>query len=266
MKIYILTDMEGVGGVINRSQVFSSQAYYEKTREWLTLEVNAAVEGAIQGGATEILVLDGHGANNACNMLYEKLHKGAQYIQGTPWTEYLQSLDSLFGGFFHIGAHAMAGTQAAILEHTMSSEAWVEMLVNGKPMGEIGLCAACAGDFGVPFIMVSGDDKACAESAGYSPGIETAIVKYGISRHCARLLPMPVVHDLIREKAKAAVQKAKTIEPFTVEPPVEIQIEFFRNDMVDGIREREGVKKVGPRKVLYSGNSIIEAFGRRMGG
>ena len=266
MKIYILTDMEGVGGVINRSQVFSSQAYYEKTREWLTLEVNAAVEGAIQGGATEILVLDGHGANNACNMLYEKLHKGAQYIQGSPWDAYLPSLDDSCDGFLHIGAHAMAGTQGAILEHTMSSEAWVEMLVNGKPMGEIGLCAACAGHFGVPFIMVSGDDKACAESAGYSPGIETAIVKYGISRHCARLLPMPVVHDLIREKARAAVQKAKTIEPFKVEPPVEIQIEFFRNDMVDGIREREGVKKIGPRKVLYSGNSIIEAFGRRMGG
>ena len=266
MKIYILTDMEGVGGVINRSQVFSAQAYYEKTREWLTMEVNAAVEGAIQGGATEVLALDGHGANNACNMLWEKLHKGAQYIQGTPWTEYLQSLDNSFGGFFHIGAHAMAGTLGAILEHTMSSEAWVEMLVNGKPMGEIGLCAASAGHFNVPFIMVSGDDKACAESAGYSPGIEAAVVKYGISRHCARLLPMPVVHDLIREKAKAAVQKAKTIKPFKVEPPVEIQIEFFRNDMVDGIREREGVRKIGPRKVVYTGNNIIEAFGRRMGG
>ena len=89
MKIYMITDMEGVGGVINESHVFSDRPYYEKAREWLTLDVNAAVQGAIEGGADEVLVCDGHGANSACNMLYEKLHEGARYIQGTPWKEYL---------------------------------------------------------------------------------------------------------------------------------------------------------------------------------
>ena len=266
MRIYILTDMEGVGGVINRSQVFSGQPGYEKTREWLTLEVNAAVEGALEGGAKEILVLDGHGANSACNLLYEKLHEGAQYIQGVPWAEYLQSLDSSFDGMFHIGAHAMAGTRGAVLEHTMSSETWVEMLVNGSPMGEIGLCAAAAGHFDVPFVMVSGDDKACREAEELVPGIECAVVKEGISRHCAKLLPMPVVHNLIREKARLALTGAKSIRPFTVDSPVEIQIEYFRNDLVDAIAEREGVRKVGARKVLYTGRDIIEAFGRVRGG
>ena len=266
MKIYILTDMEGVGGVVNRSQVFSAQPGYEKTRGWLTEEVNAAVEGAREGGATEIVVLDGHGANNAVNMLYEDLCEGAQYIQGTPWMEYLPALDCSFDGLFQIGAHAMAGTKGAILEHTMSSETWVEMQVNGKPMGEIGLGAAIAGHFDVPLLMVSGDDKACAEAAKLSSGIECAVVKYGISRHCAKLVPMDDVHSLIRENARIAVSNAKTVKPFKIEAPVEIQIEYFRNDLVDGIKEREGVKKVGPRKVLFTGDNIIQAFWRVLGG
>lgn len=266
MKVYILTDMEGVGGVLNRSQVFSGNAPYEKTREWLTLEVNQAVQGAIEGGATDVLVLDGHGANNATNLVYERLHEGARYIQGAPWPEYLQSMDSSFDALFHIGAHAMSGTPGAILEHTMSSEAWVEMRINGQPMGEIGLCAAVAGHFGIPFVMVSGDDKACKEAEELCPGIECAVVKRGLSRHCAELLPMPVVHELIREKARAAMGKARSIRPFTIDPPVEIEIDYFRNDMVDGIRERNGVRKIGPRSVAFSGETVIEAFDRVRGG
>jgi D-amino peptidase len=265
-KIYVITDLEGVGGVASPSQVFPGNAGYEKAREWLTLEVNAAVEGALEGGATDILVLDGHGANSAVNMVYEKLHEGARYIQGAPWRDYLQSLDDTFTGLFQIGAHAMAGTPAAVLEHTMSSESWVEMLINGKPMGEIGLCAAGAGRLGVPFIMVSGDDKACEESRALSPGIECAVVKYGISRQSAEMLPMPEVHSRIREKARLAVQRAGSIEPLKLESPVEIQITYLRNSNVDSIREREGVRKVDGRTVAYTGRDVIEAFHRVMGG
>lgn len=266
MKVYILTDLEGVGGVVNRSQVFAGESGYEKSREWLTLEVNAAVAGALEGGATEVVVLDGHGANGAVNMLYDRLHEGAQYIQGSPWGRYLPVIDETFGAFFHIGAHAMSGTGQAILEHTMSSTSWVEMLINGRPAGEIGLCAYVAGHYGVPFAMVSGDDKACAESAAISPGLECATVKYALSRHCALLLPQSAVHGLIREKACIAVTRAGEIAPTRIDAPVEIQIEYFRTEHADGIREREGVRKIGPRTVVYSGADIVEAFGRTMGG
>ena len=266
MKIYILTDLEGVGGVVNRSQVSAGNAAYEKSRDWLTKEVNAAVEGALAGGASKVLVLDGHGANGAVNMLYENLREGATCIQGVPWTEYLQGLDGSFGGLFQIGAHAMAGTKGAVLEHTMSSENWVEMRVNGTPMGEIGLGAACGGHFDVPFGMVSGCDKACAEAESISPGIECAVVKYGISRHCATLLPQPVVLDTIREKARLAVQKAPSIRPLKLDSPVEIEIDYLRNDLVDSIRERECVTKTGPRTVRFTGANVIEAFDRVRGG
>jgi D-amino peptidase len=208
MKIYILTDLEGAAGVVARDQVFAGNSGYEKARDWLTADVNAAVEGAVAGGATEVIVLDGHGANSAVNIRYENIHPKASLIQGSPWPEYLQMLDASFAGVFQIGAHAMSGTPEAVLEHTMSSDSWVEMTLNGKPTGEIGLCTAIAGHFGVPFVMVSGDDKAAAESQELSPGLEAAVVKQAISRGCALLLPREVVDETIRECAKRAVLKA----------------------------------------------------------
>ncbi len=242
-----MTDMEGIGGVLNRNQVMSDQPYYEKTREWLTADVNAAVQGAIDGGADEVVVCDGHGANAAINLLYDKLHEGVD-------------------GFFQVGAHAMAGTKGAILEHTMNSREWFQMRVNGREMGEIGLCAAIAGQFDVPFIMVSGDDKACAESQCLVPDVQCAVVKYGITRHCARLLPKPVVHDLIQARAKSAVKKAKSVKPFKVAGPVEIEIDYFRAERADAIREREGVQKLSALTVRYTADTVLEAFTRVLGG
>ncbi|MEN6357985.1 MAG: M55 family metallopeptidase [Armatimonadota bacterium] len=266
MKIYILTDLEGAGGVINRSHVFSDQPGYPQARHWLTMDVNAAVEGAIAGGATEILVLDGHGGNGACNFLYDELHPGAQYIQGAPYTQFPQGLDDSFDGFFFVGAHAMAGTPGAILEHTMSSMSWVEMRINGAPTGEIGLFAAAAGMRGVPFVMVSGDDKACLEAASISPDVECAVVKEGISRHCAKLLPPAKVRELIKEKARLGTAKIKSIQPVKIDGPVEIQIRYFRNDLVEAVHEREGVRKVDPQSVVFSGKDLLDAWKKVMGG
>ncbi|MGC8862301.1 MAG: M55 family metallopeptidase [Armatimonadota bacterium] len=266
MRIYILADLEGVGGVVNKTQTFAGGAAYEKAREWLTREINAAVQGALAGGAKEIVVLDGHGANNAVNFLYEDLHPGATYIQGVPWTEYLQDLDASYSGLFQIGSHAMAGTQGAVLEHTMYSETWVEMRVNGRPMGEIGLAAACAGHFDVPFVMVSGDDKACEEAKAIGPDVECAVVKYGISRHCARLLPQPAVLDLITEKSRLAVAKIPSIRPVKLTSPVVIEVDYVRNDTADAIRERDGVERIGPRTVRFTGANIVQAFNRVLGG
>ena len=265
MKIYILADMEGVGGVISRNQVFSSQSGYAQARHWLTMDVNAAVEGAIEGGATDVLVLDGHGANDSCNFLYDELHEGASYIQGLPFTKYLHGIDSSFDGFLYIGAHAMAGTPGAILEHTMSSMEWVEMRVNGVLTGEIGFASALAGAYDVPFAMMSGDDKACHEAASINPDVECAMVKEGISRHCAKLLPPGRVHTIIKEKAKLAMGKLKSISPVKITGPVEIQIRYFRNDIVESVEEREGVRKINPQTVIYSGNDILDAW-KKVGG
>lgn len=266
MRIYMMTDLEGVRGVLSRDQVLPGSAAYEKARDWLTADVNAAVEGAIEGGADQVVVLDGHGANNATNIRYENVHPKALLIQGTPWRDYLHALDDSFGGLFQVGAHAMAGTPEAVLEHTMSSDSWVEMTINGRPTGEIGLVAAVAGYFGVPFVMVSGDDKACAESRAIVPGIQTAVVKHAITRGSAVLLPKETVDDLIKEAAREAVRKAKDIPPYVVESPVAIEVEYLRNDTVERVFEREGVTKLSSRRVRYTGSDIREAVRRWRGG
>jgi D-amino peptidase len=265
MKIYILADMEGIGGVLNETQTFSDGRGYEQAREWMTLDVNAAVQGAIDGGATEVLVLDSHGANMTRNLRWDLLHEGARYIQGSPRPNYVHLIDESYDALFQIGMHAMAGTPGAVLEHTMSSSSWVEMRINGQPMGEIGLIAAAAGVFDVPFVMVSGDDKACAEALGVCPDVECAIVKEGISRHAAVLKPPQVARDLIREKACAAMKNVEAVKPFKLESPVELEVRYFRNDVYEGIREREGARKIAPQTVIYSGKTIAEAWRRVWG-
>lgn len=266
MKIYIVTDMEGVSGVVSTSQVVPGNAGYEKARDWLTAEVNAAVQGAIDGGASEVTILDGHGANNANNVRYENIHPQARLIQGTPWREYMELLDESYAGMFQIGAHAMSGTPQAVLEHTMDSSSWIEMTINGRPTGEMGLCAAVAAHYGVPYIMMSGDDKAAAESRELSPGIETAVVKHAISRGSALLIPRQIVDETIRDCAKRAVQRAKQIPPVPVGTPTVIEIEYLRNDPLERIQEREGVTKLSSRRVRYAGKDIIEAVRRWLRG
>jgi len=266
MKIYIVTDLEGVSGVVTRDQVFPGNAGYEKARDWLTADVNAAVQGAVEGGATEVIVLDGHGANSAVNIRYENIHPKAQLIQGSPWRDYLEMLDGSFAGLFQVGAHAMSGTAKAVLEHTMSSADWVEMTLNGIPTGEIGLCAAIAGHHGVPFVMVSGDDKAAAESRKLSPEVEAAVVKQAISRGCALLQPRQAADDIIGQCAKRAIGKVKSIRPIEVETPVSVEVEYLRNDAAERIIEREGVTKLTTRRVRYTGADLVEAVRRWRGG
>jgi len=266
MRVYIITDLEGVGGVVLREQVFSGSAAYEKARMLLTCEVNAAVQGAIEGGASDVLVLDGHGSNSAYNLVFEELHEGARYIVGAPWPRYLPGLDESFDALFQVGAHAMSGTRRAILEHTMSSEAWVEMRINGRPMGEMGLIGAFAGHFGVPVALVTGDAAACAEARDFFGDVETAEVKRGLSRTCAEILPPNACRELIREKARAALSRIEQMKPFVISGPVEIVIKEHRAAASDRVKERAGVRIIDGQTVCYAGKDILEAWRVYTGG
>lgn len=262
MRIYIVTDLEGVGGVVLPQQTTpDGGAMYEQARRWLTQEVNAALEGALEAGATYILVLDGHGANNACNFVLDELRPEAEYIMGSPWDKYLPGLDESFDCAFFIGFHSKAGTSRGVLEHTMSSRSWLRMRVNGMEMGELGLCAAFCGHFGVPVALVTGDKAVCDEARELLGDVETVAVKEGISRHSAKLLHPRKCQELIREAASRAVERARRGEfkPFLVEGPVTIEIEFQRTDYADGIKPPTK-ERIGPRTVVYKGRDIVEAF------
>jgi D-amino peptidase len=258
MRVYVATDLEGVGGVLLDSQVGGASGEYQRARHLLTQEVNAAVEGALAGGAAEVLVDDGHASG--FNFIFEELHPKARHVMGRPRPEWLVGMEGGFEAAFFIGCHAMAGTQGAVRDHTMSTVAWHNMWVNGKLMGEIGLWAAVAGHHGVPCVLVSGCEKACEEAAELVPGIETVTTKRGVSRYAAVLEPVEEVRRLIREGAERALQKASDIEPYRVASPVDIRVEYNNTGFADQVAIIPGRARVDARTVAYRGENVLEAM------
>lgn len=258
MRVYITSDLEGVAGVLLDRQVSGEDAEYDRARRRLTQEVNAAVEGALAGGATDILVDDAH--LSGFNFVFDELHPGARYIMGHARPTWLPDLYHGFDATFFIGCHAMAGTEGAVRDHTMSSVAWHHLWVNGKRMGEIGLWAAIAGHHGVPCLLVSGCEKACEEAAALVPGIETVPTKKGLSRYCAVLEPAAKVQAMIRERAESALAKAKTVRPYRVEGPVELKIEYNLTGQADGVSIIPGRERIDARTVAYRAANVVEAL------
>jgi D-amino peptidase len=258
MKVYITTDLEGVAGVLLDSQVGSDSAEYQKARHLLTQETNAAVEGALAGGATEVLVEDGHGSG--FNFIFDELHPGARYIMGVPRPVWPPETDESFGASFSLGCHAMAGTWGGVRDHTMSTTHWHNCWVNGRLVGEIGLLALIAGHYGVPCVLVSGCEKACAEASELIPGIGTVVTKKGISRYAAVLEPAEKVREAIRQQAQASIARAKEIQPLKVDAPVEIRIEYNITGQADDVVIFPGRERIDARTIAYRGNTIVEAM------
>lgn len=187
MKILIAADMEGISGVVHWDHVDPKQADYPRFRKLMSADVNAAIRGAFDGGATAVIVSDGHG--NGRNLLVEDLDPRAELNTGSPSAlSMVQGADSGISAAMLIGYHARAGSENAILDHTWSSRV-ADLWLNGQSMGEIGLSAAVCGHFGVPVILVSGDQTACAEAVGLIGPLETAVVKRAHGRMAARCLP-----------------------------------------------------------------------------
>lgn len=262
MRFYILTDLEGVEGVVLPVQTESGNPMYEKARRYLTKEVNIAVQTLNELGVEEVIVLDGHGANQAYNLVYEELVDGAKYIMGSPWPNYLTMLTSNFDGLILIGAHAMAGTKGSVLDHTMSSRAWRGAYINDMPVGEIGICAFYAGSLGVPLIFVSGDDKACLEAKNLVNDVETAITKYGLTRTSAVMLPPATVENNIKSALRRAVERCKDIKPLKVEGPVSFKIEFLLAEHAQRYWNKEDVKLLDSRTVVFTGRDARDAIER----
>lgn len=261
MKVFVLVDMEGITGVCLENHTTGGTPEYEQARRWMTQDVNACVQGALDAGATEITVLDGHGTNNFYNLIYEDLHEGAEYIEGTPHGWYITGLDSSYDCMLMLGMHAMAGTPQAVLEHTWSSARWVRCRVNGREMGEIGMMAAYAGHFGVPVTLVTGDRAACDEAKSFL-GDQTALacVKWGLSRYSARMLPPMTARAEIRGRASEAVALAAEAKPFVIPGPVSVEVDYFRNSHVDEIKLGQGVEVIGPRTLRFSAADVPSAY------
>jgi len=238
MKIVMGVDLEGITGVVSREHTSRDGRLYGEAVELMAGDINAAVEGLLSAGADEVIVWDNHAAS--LNAPFVKLHPGASYQRGGgPNRLRWCGLDESVDGLILLGYHARAGTLHAVLEHTMSSASWFRLRVNGREVGEIGLDGALAGSVGVPVIMVSGDDKLCAEARGlFGPELVAVCVKRGRARHGATCLPPGRTAELIRAGAAEAVGRVGKVEPLDLGSPAVIELTFKHTDHADGAELR----------------------------
>ena len=261
MKVWMTTDLEGVSGVTQVNQSFPDRHRYEPARLSLTRDVNAAVLGARDAGATDIIVLDGHGGNSGYNFVYEELVDGAKYQLGSPRTRYCEGLTPDTHCVFAVGYHAMAGTRAAVLDHTQSSMSIINIRLNGQLVGELGMEAYVAGHYGVPVALVTGDDKVCLEARGLiGDEVVTACVKWSAKRQSALCLAPGEARALIREKAAQAVKAAKGIKPLKLDGPAELRVEYLRTEMCEHFWGRRDVEMPDPRTVVFRGANALEVM------
>jgi len=249
MKLLIAVDMEGITGVTTWDQVTPGHAEYARFRKLMTDDVNAAVRGAINAGATEVIVADGHW--NGSNILIEELDYRARLNSGSPSPfSMMQGIDESVDGVFFIGYHARNGSADAILDHTWSSRTVANVWLNDLLTGEYGLNAAVAGHFGVPVIMASGDQTACRQMSELLGDIETAVVKQATGRFAAECLAPQITQELIytaATRAMARLSENKVPEPFVPDIPARVAVEFFTSDcFVSGpVRQNREKTKVG---------------------
>lgn len=256
MKVYMAVDMEGATGIGSRQQTGEGSPLYQEGRRLLTRDVNAAVQGALDGGATEVLVADVH--SNSYNLVHEMIHPQAKVFYGQgPRSPRFPYLTKDTGAFFLVGYHAMAGTRFGVLEHTMSSKDWAKVEVNGVAFGEAAIDGAIAGELGIPTVLATGDRALCDETRHFFPSIETAVVKEGTGRHGALCLSVAATEKLIREAAARAVAGAAKAKPFVVPGPVRVRLTYKHTENADGVYgERPGEWK------RIDGHTIERQFAR----
>ena len=249
MKILIATDMEGITGVVNWDQVTPGHYEYPRFRKLMTQDVNAAIAGAFEAGATEVIVADGHW--NGANILIEEFDARARLNSGTDAPHsMMQGIDESFDGVMYVGYHARQGSANAVCDHTWSSTCVTSLWLNDMLVGEFGLNGALAGYYGVPVIMVSGDQTACGQTVELLGELETAVVKQATGRYSAECLAPEVSQKLILEAARRAVlnlSRGKAPEPFIVDTPVLVTVEFRSSDMADRALRMPGTQRDGTR-------------------
>lgn len=221
MKVYVATDMEGVSGISTFAQCGRDPDKYEaEGRPLLMADVSACVEGLLEGGASEIVISDGHGSG--CNFMPELMHPGARYFTGTERPRPAGGLDKTFDAAILLGYHAMNGTETGMMHHTQSSKAESKYWYNGVESGEIVQSALIIGHFDVPIVMVTGDVATCREAGQFlGDDILTVAVKQGLSRQCGVLVAPEKARQMIREGSRQCLKRVDRCQPFKMELPIE---------------------------------------------
>jgi D-amino peptidase len=257
MKIYISADMEGVVGAVTAEQLGPTGFEYQRFREFMTQEINAAIEAAFEAGATEIVVSDSHG--NGQNLLIEKLPKNILLVRAFPRPlMMMQGIDATFDGVIFLGYHASTTNLQGVRAHTMSSARLADVQLNNISMSEGSFNAAIAGHFNVPIIMVSGDDAAVKEVTALLGDVEGAVVKWNYGFHSAMTMMPEAAYALIREKVKKAIGRIKAFKPYKLKTPVRLDVRFKNYRPSEVLSYLSIVERTDAHSIKFMGKDIIE--------
>ncbi len=258
MNVFVMVDIEGISGIYTKDQVLNGAPRHAEGRRYITEEINVCVKALKESGVDKVYVRDCHG--DSYSVIWDDLTSEADYyISGDTGDERFVGLKDC-DAVILLGYHAMAGAYAGTLDHSFSSVRIQKFMLDGKPIGEIGVDMAIVGDYGKPVIMVSGDDKACAEAEQYGTGVVTAEVKKGLSPFGAMLLPKEKAHAVIREKTMEAVKKFKEIKPVVLKKPVKVTVELVERQKMPNLNVHPYIKFIDGRTFEITADCIETAL------
>jgi D-amino peptidase len=260
VKVFISVDMEGASTMTDPEDVLPHGADYQRGRVFMTGDANAAILGAFEGGADEVLVNDSHWIMR--NLLIEQLDSRARVIKGfhKPMCM-VQGLDQSFDAAVFVGYHSCSGTESGILNHTLLGKEVHNMFLNGEPIGETRLNALLAGHFGVPVVFVAGDDMVCREAQGVlGSDLVTFAVKDGIDMFTGNCLHPEVAQRGIREGVARALSGLNGREPYRMEMPLEFGFEFSTTTIAETCEWIPGVRKTSPFSTEFTIDNLPEAM------
>jgi D-amino peptidase len=255
LKVFISVDMEGVSGLIHWDETSQGGADYPLFRKLMTGEANAAVAGAFEAGATEVVVRDAH--DSARNILPDQLDPRARLIRD--WNgplSMMEGIDRTYDAVVFVGNHARAGTPDAVLKHTMSLSLY-DVILNGVRMPEAGWNAAIAGYFDVPVVFLSGDSAICRQIKEIIGGIETVAVKDGMGKAASMVHPS-VAQQMIQKGVAAALKNLKAYKPYKPSPPYKLEIVFTDENLAHRASWVPGAVMTGERSVAFTSGDLMD--------
>ncbi len=260
LKVFVSVDMEGITGLVSGDQVSRGSSDYQIARRWMTEEANAAVQGALDAGASEVIVNDSHG--DMRNLILADLNPSATLITGSPKPlSMMQGIDATYDAVVFIGYHAREGTMDGVLDHTISGGTVAGIKINGIDMPELGINALVAGSFNVPVVFISGDKAVCEQAKSIlGEGVVAVAVKEGIGKRAAKSMPLKKAQELIRQQVKLAIEKRKDIKPFKLDGPYRFEVRYIRSSQADNASVIPGVRRIDAKTLQIESKDVVEGF------
>lgn len=260
MRVYVSVDMEGCAGIVHREQTDPKGYDYEIARRIMADEANAAVAGAFDAGAEHVVVSDSHGGNGKRNLIPGDLDPRAQLINGVPRRlGQVEGIDEQYDALLLVGYHTRHG-RSGVLSHTTNGQAVANLWVNDRVVGEIGLNALVAASFGVPTLLVTGDDATVAEGARDCPDAELVTVKWALGRYAARSLHPSVACDAIRAGARAALGRVGRVRAAPPATPVRVRLQFKESGSAESAARQLGCRLDDDDTIAFEAPDMASAY------